>query len=400
VNTHALPSHLPPPHRPFRLIVTGGGSGGHTYPALTAVGEMQTRLRAHGIPLDVLWIGTSQGLEARVAQTEGIPFKAVPTGKLRRSANPLAMLNRENLHDMSRIPKGVVEAHSLVAGFHADVVLSTGGYVALPVGLAAKLTNTPLVVHEQTTRLGLANRLLSRIATTVALSFESTLESLSATAAASAVVTGNPVRPAVLTGDPNKAITALDLSGFDRSLPTVYVTGGTQGSTQINTLVHQILPWLLTVANVIHQCGAASLDASRQHAQTLPDELRAHYWPSDFIGPELPDVLALAGVVISRSGAGTIAELTALGKPSILIPLASSAGHEQEHNALHLQQAGAAIALVNKSANGDELRSAIQPLLTSPAQRAKMARAASFLGSPDAARRLVDVVVRASSESV
>lgn len=152
----------------------------------------------------------------------------------------------------------------------------------------------------------------------------------------SAVVTGNPVRPEVLTGEPDKAISALGLTGFDRSLPTVYITGGAQGSVPINTVIRAVLPWLLTQANVIHRCGATSIGESRQHATQLPAEVRPRYLVTDFVGPELPDVLALADVVIFRSGAGTIAELTALGKPSVLIPLATSAGNEQEHNALHL----------------------------------------------------------------
>ncbi|MEV7871523.1 UDP-N-acetylglucosamine--N-acetylmuramyl-(pentapeptide) pyrophosphoryl-undecaprenol N-acetylglucosamine transferase [Streptomyces sp. NPDC088124] len=393
MNSDDLSSRLASLHRPFRLLVTGGGTGGHTYPALTAVRELQTRLAAHGSPLDVLWVGTAEGLEARVAPAEGIPFKTVPTGKLRRSANPLAMINRENVRDMGRVPKGVAEARLIAADYKADVILSTGGYVAVPVGLAARMTRTPLVVHEQTVRLGLANRILSRFATAVAVSSESSLKLLSESVAASTVVTGNPVRPAVFTGDPKQAVASLGLSGFDSALPCVYVTGGAQGSAQINGLVRGVLPWLLTAANVIHQCGATTLEQSRQFAETLPDELRGRYWVSDFIGPELPDVLALADVVISRSGAGTIAELTALGKPAVLIPLASSAGNEQEHNALHLQGAGAATALTRERATPEELRRALEPLITSPQRREQMAARAAAQGLPDAAARLVDLLL-------
>ncbi|MFJ1646227.1 UDP-N-acetylglucosamine--N-acetylmuramyl-(pentapeptide) pyrophosphoryl-undecaprenol N-acetylglucosamine transferase [Streptomyces sp. NPDC088258] len=380
-------------HRPFRLIVTGGGTGGHTYPALTAVRELQTRLASLGSSLDVLWVGTAEGLEARVAPAEGIPFKAVSTGKLRRSSNPLAMINRENVRDMGRVPKGVVEARSIVADYKADVILSTGGYVAVPVGLAARMTKTPLVVHEQTVRLGLANRILSRFATVVAVSSESSVKLLPRRVAASTVVTGNPVRPAVFTGEPEKALASLGLSGFDSALPSVYVTGGAQGSAQINGLVRDILPWLLTVANVIHQCGATTLEQSRRFAGTLPAGLRSRYWVSDFVGPELPDVLALADVVIARSGAGTIAELTALGKPSVLIPLASSAGNEQAQNALHLQEAAAAVALTGERANPEELRRALEPLITSRQHREHMAERAAAQGLPDAAARLVDLLL-------
>ncbi|WP_435059389.1 UDP-N-acetylglucosamine--N-acetylmuramyl-(pentapeptide) pyrophosphoryl-undecaprenol N-acetylglucosamine transferase [Streptomyces sp. bgisy060] len=379
--------------RPFRLIVTGGGTGGHTYPALTAIRTTAARLDRLGVGLDVLWVGTATGLEARVTEREGIPFKTVATGKIRRSSNPLKLASPANIKDMGRVPLGAAQARSIVSDFKPDVVLSTGGYVAVPVGLAAKFCRRPLVIHEQTVRLGLANRALARAATHVAVSSESTLSLLPDSVRASAVVTGNPVRPEVLTGEPDKAIAALGLTGCDRARPTVYITGGAQGSVQINTTVRAVLPWLLTQANVIHQCGATSIEESRQYATQLPDDLRHRYHVTDFVGPELPDVLALADVVISRSGAGTIAELTALGKPSVLIPLATSAGNEQEHNALHLQQTGAAVALLKDAVTPEGLRNAVAPILAAPERREQMAVQARALGRPDAADRLTDVLL-------
>ncbi|MCG7202348.1 UDP-N-acetylglucosamine--N-acetylmuramyl-(pentapeptide) pyrophosphoryl-undecaprenol N-acetylglucosamine transferase [Streptomyces arenae] len=379
--------------RPFKLMVTGGGTGGHTYPALTAIRELQSVLHRHGAVAEVLWVGTAEGLEARVAPAEGIPFEAVPTGKLRRASNPLKMINAENMRDMGRVPKGVIEARTIAKRFNADVILSTGGYVAVPVGFAARATKTPLVIHEQTVRLGLANRALARFATAVAVSSESTLKLLPDNVAASAVVTGNPVRPAVFTGDATKAVPALGMPGYNPNLPTVYVTGGAQGSEQINNMVRENLPWLLSVANVVHQCGPNWVEKSRQYAETLHPEAQLRYWVDGFVGRELPDVLALASVVVARSGAGTISELTALGKPSVLVPLVPSAGDEQEHNALHLERAGAAVALVKERANAAELRQALEPILLSPERRFEMAQAAAGLGKPDAAMRLVEVLL-------
>ncbi|MER7047947.1 UDP-N-acetylglucosamine--N-acetylmuramyl-(pentapeptide) pyrophosphoryl-undecaprenol N-acetylglucosamine transferase [Streptomyces jumonjinensis] len=386
--------------RPFKLMVTGGGTGGHTYPALTAVREMQTVMQNHGASVDVLWVGTTTGLESRVAPAEGIPFETVPTGKLRRSSNPLKMINAENVRDMGRVPKGVLEARAIARRFRADVILSTGGYVAVPVGFAARATKTPLVIHEQTVRLGLANRVLARSATAVALSSENSLSLLPDSVAASAVVTGNPVRPTVFTGDAAKAVPALGMTGYDPGLATVYITGGAQGSEQINGMIRENLPWLLSVANVIHQCGPNWVEKSRQAAAGLPPELHARYWVDGFVGPELPDVLALASVVVSRSGAGTISELTALGKPSLLVPLASSAGNEQEHNALHLQQAGAAVALTGEQVNAPALRAALEPVLSDPQRRETMATAARAMGKPDAASRLVEVLLNVALDGL
>ncbi|WP_052848864.1 UDP-N-acetylglucosamine--N-acetylmuramyl-(pentapeptide) pyrophosphoryl-undecaprenol N-acetylglucosamine transferase [Streptomyces avicenniae] len=378
-------------------MVTGGGTGGHTYPALTAVRCLRERLAADGRGLDVLWVGTEGGLEARVAASEGIDFATVATGKIRRARNPLKMVSPANVRDMSRVPLGIAQARALINRFRPDVVLATGGYVAVPVGVAAtRLCGRPLVVHEQTVRLGLANRTLAARAARIAVSSPSTVPLLPETARARAVVTGNPVRPEVLSGRPEKAVEALGMRGFNGGLPTVYVTGGAQGSQQINALVAEVLPWLLTSANVIHQCGPDNVGALRAGTASLPLELAGRYHLTGYVGPELPDVLALADVVIARSGAGTIAELTALGRPAVFVPLATSAGDEQAHNARWLQEQGAAVALTGEVTPG-AMREALGSLLTDAGRRAEMAGRARSLGRPDAADRLVDVVLSAAS---
>ncbi|WP_037577623.1 UDP-N-acetylglucosamine--N-acetylmuramyl-(pentapeptide) pyrophosphoryl-undecaprenol N-acetylglucosamine transferase [Phaeacidiphilus oryzae] len=381
--------------QPFRLLVTGGGTGGHTYPALTAVRTLRARLAAEGRALEPLWVGQADSLEERVAAGEGIAFRSVATGKIRRSSSPLKMLSAANMRDMGRVPLGAAQARSIVSDFHPDVVLATGGYVAVPIGLAAGVCRRPLVVHEQTVRLGLANRGLARVADRMAVSSESTLELLSESVRRRAVVTGNPVRPEVLTGRVDKALGLPALAGFAPGLPTVYVTGGAQGAQQVNRLVSQVLPELLQHANVIHQCGPDNEASLREHATGLPPDAAARYWLTGYVGAELPDVLALADVVVARSGAGTIAELTALGKPGVLVPLASSAGNEQVHNARHLETAGAAVALVGEVA-AEDLTAALGPLLADPARRSGMGERARSLGRPDAAERLADVLLAAA----
>lgn len=250
--------------------------------------------------------------------------------------------------------------------------------------------------NPQVGRLGLANRRLAGSATRIAVSSESSLPLLPDSVREIAVVTGNPIRPEVLAGHADKAVEALGLDRFDRHLPTVYVTGGAQGSQQINDVVRHALPWLLERANVIHQCGPANVDGLHRHAAVLQPELAARYFLTGFVSAELPDVLALADVVISRSGAGTLAELTALGKPAVLIPLASSAGNEQARNARHLADSGAAVALLGE-VTAHTLRDAAGPLLTDPERRAAMAERAKSHGRPDAADRLVDVILSAAS---
>ncbi|MFI7612289.1 UDP-N-acetylglucosamine--N-acetylmuramyl-(pentapeptide) pyrophosphoryl-undecaprenol N-acetylglucosamine transferase [Nonomuraea terrae] len=369
--------------RTLRLLITGGGTGGHTYPALTTLAAVQRRQ----VPHDVLWVGTAGGLEARITAEHGIPFKAITTGKLRRRPN-LKELGT-NIADVFRIPVGVFQAIGHAARFLPDVVLSTGGYVAVPIGVAAKLIRRPLVMHEQTTVVGLANRILSRLATRIALSHESSLDHLPAAARAKAVVTGNPIRPELLQG--NRAA-AYDLFGLTFEVPLIYVTGGAQGSKQINTLIAEILPRLLEHAQVVHQCGPAWIDQMR--AVGLPPELADRYHPVPYVGSELADLFAAADVVISRSGAGTVSELTAIGRPSVLIPLIPTGGDEQRKNARYLAAAGAARALLEPHPTGEMVLAELMPLLADPELRHTMGQAAGKLGRVDAADALCDLLLQ------
>jgi UDP-N-acetylglucosamine--N-acetylmuramyl-(pentapeptide) pyrophosphoryl-undecaprenol N-acetylglucosamine transferase len=374
--------------QPLRMLVTGGGTGGHTYPALTTVATVREQAAAHGHDLDVLWVGTANGLEARVAAENGIPFRAIKTGKLRRSPNPRELL--ANLADMFRIPVGILQAFGIAARYRPDVVLSTGGYVCVPLGLASRMLRRPLVMHEQITALGLANRILARFATRIALTHPSSVEHLPAPARERAAVTGNPVRPHLLRGN---APSGRWHFGFSPEVPLVYVTGGAQGSRQINTLIEGILPALLERAQVLHQCGPGWIDQLTRTAEGLPEHLRDRYRPVPYVGEELADVLAAADVVVSRSGAGAVAELTAVGKPSVLIPLVPSAGDEQRQNARYLAESGAARALLENGPEPERLLAELDALLADPRLRADMSKAAKSLGRVDAAGALAGMVL-------
>jgi UDP-N-acetylglucosamine--N-acetylmuramyl-(pentapeptide) pyrophosphoryl-undecaprenol N-acetylglucosamine transferase len=366
-------------NRPVRIVVTGGGTGGHTYPALTTIKVVRELADETATP-EVLWVGTAQGLEARVAAENGVAFRAIITGKLRRSTS-WRQLGR-NLVDAFRIPLGVGQAVAVVARWRPNVVFSTGGYVAVPVGVASWLCRRPLVMHEQTVTLGLANRILARFATQVLLSHESSLRFLPSKVRQRAVVTGNPVRTELFGG---RREAALDAFEFDPALPIVYVTGGAQGSVQINTLVAEILPELLSRCQVLHQCGELSYERMNAVAQALPAQQQARYRVVAYLYAELADVLAAADIVVSRSGAGTVAELTALGKPCIFIPLVPTGGDEQRRNALHLAEVGAARVLTGDDATGAQLLAELLALLDDPAQRERIAAAARAHGRPDAA---------------
>jgi UDP-N-acetylglucosamine--N-acetylmuramyl-(pentapeptide) pyrophosphoryl-undecaprenol N-acetylglucosamine transferase len=376
----------------LRMIVTGGGTGGHTYPALTTITTLQARLAETGTAPELLWVGVADGLEATIAARNNIPFQAITTGKLRRSPNPRELAR--NIADAFRIPLGIAQAALTVARTRPAVVLSTGGFVSVPIGLAAAVFRVPYLLHEQTLSLGLANRILARVATRILLSHEASLDHLPKRARRRAVVTGNPIRPAVLQGNPAKGLAAY---GLDPSVPLVLVTGGASGAQQINRMLTGTLPDLLQHCQIVHQCGSLSYAEMQQTARELPAHLGHRYHVVDFIHDELPDLLAAAAIVVARSGAGTVAELTALGKASILIPYPVSAGDEQRITARHLEREGAAAMLDGDQATAEHLRAAITGLLADNARRTAMAQAATAHGRPDAANRVVTEILTVSA---
>ncbi|MFD8722464.1 glycosyltransferase [Streptomyces sp. NPDC059629] len=383
-------------------MVTGGGTGGHVYPALTTVREArrivgEDRAGPDRPELDVVWVGTATGLEARVAAAEeGVRFRALSTGKIRRTRSLRSLWL--NLVDLFKIPLGVAQALRYVMTERPHVVFSVGGYVCVPVAVAAWLTRRRLVMHEQTLNLGLANRLVARLADVIALSHASSIDSLPPRLARRAVVTGNPIRPGLLHGNREAALRRY---GFQDE-PLVYVTGGSQGSAQINELVTAVLPELLKHCQVVHQCGSAAEPVTRQRTASLPDDLRRRYVLLDYVGDtEMADLLAAADVVISRSGAGTLAELTAAGRVTVLVPLVPTSGDEQRRNAQRVVEAGAGRMLAGADATSENLWAHLTELLGDPALRTAMALRSRSLGQPDAARTvaglLLDQAHRAAS---
>jgi UDP-N-acetylglucosamine--N-acetylmuramyl-(pentapeptide) pyrophosphoryl-undecaprenol N-acetylglucosamine transferase len=372
----------------IRIIVTGGGTGGHTYPALTTIHELRARFAETGIHAQFLWVGVASGLEAKICRQEHIPFKAITTGKLRRSPTPRELAR--NVADAFRIPLGVLQAFGIVLRTRPDVVLSTGGYVCVPIGVAAWVLRRPLVMHEQTATVGLANRILARLATRVLLSHESSIEHLPARARRRAVVTGNPIRPEVLAGDRTRGLAGY---GQDAQSPLVLVTGGATGALQVNDLVAAILPDVLPYCYLLHQSGEYGFARAREAAAALPGPLALRYRVVDYIHDELPDVLAAADVVICRSGASTTAELTGLGKAAILIPLVPTSGDEQRRTARHLAAEGAARMLTGSDATPERLRDELLELLKNPEERSAMAARAREHGRPDAASRVAQEII-------
>jgi UDP-N-acetylglucosamine--N-acetylmuramyl-(pentapeptide) pyrophosphoryl-undecaprenol N-acetylglucosamine transferase len=361
----------------IRIVIAGGGTGGHVVPALAVVEE----LRRQNAAVELLWIGSHGGVERETAERELIPFRSVATGKFRR------YLALKTIPDAFRIPFGSLQAWRILRQFRPDVIFSTGGFVSTP-SVVAGTRMAPVLGHEQTASLGLATRINMRFVDVLALSFEQCRAHTNGVDCR-VIVTGNPVRRSLDDGSRGRG---LALFGFSGEMPVAYITGGLCGASPLNHRVEQLLPGLLEHCQILHQTGSGSdnPDFERLSAlqASLPSRLRSNYQVRERLGKEIADVYAMADLVVGRAGAGTVAELAYLGKPSILIPLPGSGGGEQMRNAALLASTGAAISLPQLEATPQRLGDEILGLLASPERLREMAANALAAGKPDAAKRL------------
>jgi UDP-N-acetylglucosamine--N-acetylmuramyl-(pentapeptide) pyrophosphoryl-undecaprenol N-acetylglucosamine transferase len=291
---------------------------------VAVITRLRERSAAEGWPLDLLYVGSTAGVERTAMASLGVPYAAIQTGKLRRYFSwqtPVDLL--------IRLPAGFLQALRHVRRFRPDVIFSTGGYVCVPTVIAGWLTRAPALTHEQTALVGLANRIAGRFATRVAISYPRSARFFPE---GKTVLTGNPMRPSIVGGDAQRAAAHF---GLDGAQPTLYVTGGAQGSHAINTAVRDALPRLLDCCQVVHQCGEGpagtgeDLKMLQAARSALPPEQQARYRVQPYVGDELGDLYALASLVVGRAGAGTVNELANLGKPSVLVPLPGAAGGQR-----------------------------------------------------------------------
>jgi UDP-N-acetylglucosamine--N-acetylmuramyl-(pentapeptide) pyrophosphoryl-undecaprenol N-acetylglucosamine transferase len=371
------------------MIIAGGGTGGHIFPAEAVLQELAQR----NVPVEAMWIGQQGGREEEVASKLGIPFETIQVGKARQTPGWRDKLL--NLVDKGRVLIGIPQAWLKVRSFRPDVIFATGGYVCMPTALAGA-SFAPVLVHEQTVQIGSANRMASRRASTLAVSWDQAIGDARAKGIKCQVVnTGNPVRSSLLQGDAERGFADFDL---DTNLPLLYVTGGAKGSVPVNKLISDSLPHLLEHMQIIHQTGRAveNLDADRleELRGTLPEHLRTRYVVRDFIRDELPDVFAAASLVVGRAGAGTITELAALGKPSVLIPLVPTSGNEQVRNAGMLANAGAAISVEQASTTSAALAERIIALITDKPRLEEMSAAAKSIANPNGAANITDELLK------
>ena len=319
------------------IVLTGGGTAGHVTPNIALI----ARLKEEGYKIS--YIGSYTGIEKTLIEEQGIPYYGISSGKLRR------YFDLKNFTDPFRVLKGFGEARKLLKKLQPDIVFSKGGFVSVPVVVAAGRLKIPTIIHESDMTPGLANKLCIPYAVKVCCNFPETKSHLPE---GKAVVTGTPIRQELLSGDPQKG---RDFTGFTSDKPVILIIGGSLGAQAVNTAVRNILPQLLPEFQVVHLCGKGKKDESLTGL--------TGYVQYEYIEKELADLFAMADIVISRAGANAICELQALKKPNLLIPLSANASRgDQILNARSFEKQGFSMVLEEEEITDQVLLDAVKKL--------------------------------------
>jgi UDP-N-acetylglucosamine--N-acetylmuramyl-(pentapeptide) pyrophosphoryl-undecaprenol N-acetylglucosamine transferase len=320
-----------------RIILTGGGTAGHVMPNLALLPKLQNK------GWEVIYIGSFDGIEQELIHDKKIPYYPIATGKFRR------YFSKQNLSDPFRVIKGLFQSYKLLKKLRPNIVFSKGGFVSVPVTIGAWLNKIPVVLHESDLTPGLANRITLPFASAICATFPETLKHLPQ---GKGILTGNPIRPELLSGSKEEG---LKLCGFTETKPVILVTGGSLGSVRINNMIRAILPDLLLKYQVAHICGKGNIDHSLTGFKG--------YKQFEFIGSELPAIMAAADLCVSRAGANFLFELLALKKPNLLIPLPKSSSRgDQILNAQSFKGQNFSMLLYEEEINETILKNKIEIL--------------------------------------
>lgn len=358
----------------MNIVVSGGGTGGHIYPALALIREIKKETK----DVNFLYIGTEKGLESKLVIRENIPFKSIHITGFKRK------ISLENVKTISRFIKGVKESRKMLKEFKADVVIGTGGYVCGPVVYAASKLGIPTIIHEQNSVPGLTNKFLSRYVDRIAICFE---EAKQFFPKEKVILTGNPRASEVLNQDGRKGRLSV---GLNDKQPVVLIVGGSRGARPINDAVLRSLsifgqkPYQL-----LYITGEVHYEEVKKEAALIGNPENVVIKP--FVH-NMPEVLAGTDLTVARAGATTLAELTSLGIPSILIPSPYVTNNHQEKNARALSDHHAAKIVLEKDLNGQKLVEEIDEILSDKTKLIEMKRAAKDLGVPDAVERLYKLI--------
>lgn len=351
----------------MKVLFSGGGTLGPVTPLLAMWDAIHS---AHG-DATALWVGTKKGPERALVEDAGILFYEIPTSKMRRYFSPL------NILDVFKMVVAFFSAVRLLLSERPDVCISAGGYTSVPVHWAAWWLGIPTWIHQQDVVVGLSNKLMRGIAKQITTALQASTTQFSSK---KTVWLGNPIRTDILSGSKDSAVKRF---GLDSSLPVVFVTGGGTGSLKVNQLVVEAVQHLKGFAQVIHLTG-------KERPQELVQRAEKHfpyYHVYQFFTEEMKDAYAVADIVISRGGFGTITEIAALKKPALLIP---KPGH-QEANVTYLAKADAVIVVDEETSDGNFLAKKIRLLLENREERSSLGNRIHTLLPPADRARIVEI---------
>ncbi|ANK63143.1 UDP-N-acetylglucosamine--N-acetylmuramyl-(pentapeptide) pyrophosphoryl-undecaprenol N-acetylglucosamine transferase [Loigolactobacillus backii] len=357
----------------MRVIFSGGGTGGHIYPALAVIERMKER---HLID-ELLYVGTKKGLESKIVPQKGIPFTAIELQGFKRS------LSLDNIKTITLFLKSVRTAKKLIRQFKPDVVVGTGGYVSSAVLYAAARLHIPTVINEQNSVAGITNRFLGHFVDKVSISFQAVADQFPAT---KIVLTGNPRGQQFAGIKPNDRLKDFGL----QQAPTLLIFGGSRGAERINQAFLSALPQLnekkYQVLFVSGQVHFAKIQASLKGKQVNSNIAIVPYID------DMPTILPDVAVILGRAGATSLAEITALGIPSILVPSPYVTNDHQTKNAQSLVDKNAARLVTEEQLTGETLVTVSDDLMQNEAKRQEMGQNAKAIGVPDAADRFIKVM--------
>ena len=348
-----------------KIVMTGGGTAGHVTPNIALMPALQEA------GYDITYIGSYNGMEKELIEAQHIPYIGISSGKLRR------YFDWKNFSDPFKVLKGYSQAVSILKKLKPNIVFSKGGFVSVPVVLAAKKCKIPAIIHESDITPGLANRIAIRGAKKVGCNFPETMQYLPSE---KAVLTGSPIRRELFSGDAEAALRYCGFPNHDK--PVLLVVGGSSGSKVVNQAVREILPELLEQFYVIHLCGKGNLD----------NQLNGiiGYTQFEYANAELTDMFALADMAVSRAGANSICELLALHKPNILIPLSAAASRgDQILNAKSFAKQGFSYVIEEENLTKQSLLDAIKEVYTN---RETYIKAMSDSGQMDSIKTILDLI--------
>ena len=357
----------------MRILVTGGGTGGHIYPALAIV----RALKEMDDQLEVLYIGTQRGLEKDIVEREGLPFKYIEIAGFKRS------LSFENVKTIIKFLKSLKTTKKYIKDFQPDVVIGTGGYVCGPVVFSAARLKIPTIIHEQNSLPGVTNKFLSKYVDKVAICFEEARKYF-------------PESKVVLTGNPRASEVANTLKigkaalGLDPKKKTVLISGGSRGAEPINeAFISMIQQYEKAQYEVVFVTGSSHFEAIKGSITNVDALKNVHVLP--FID-NMPQYLVSIDLFVGRSGATFLSEITALGVPSILIPSPYVTENHQEFNARSVTDHGGGVLILEKELTGERLYDEINRILGDSLLNKEMGRIAKGLGIPDATQRIVKLI--------